>query len=124
MLITPEKYEAAIPECCEFSTYDEHQNMMLCWRLVSAIAGGHKMNCGKCELNKMNNAELAGGSDPLKSAKKTIEIAANAAKFKTIVLPLNTKNDIEQFCLTMEQAHKETLWVDWTSSLIPANNAR
>jgi hypothetical protein len=51
MAITPEQYEAAIPECCEYHTLDEHMNgLLLCWGLRLAAEEGRAMDCTGCEL--------------------------------------------------------------------------
>lgn len=51
MAITIEQYEAAIPECCEFRSYEEHANMLLlCWGLRAAVEAGIPMDCTGCEL--------------------------------------------------------------------------
>ena len=49
--VTAELYAANIPKCCEYQTMAQHEDMMLCWGLVSSIKHDHTMNCGYCELN-------------------------------------------------------------------------
>lgn len=46
--VTPELYEKSIPSCCLYRTIAEHESIMLCWGLVSAIEKGKQMNCGSC----------------------------------------------------------------------------
>lgn len=48
-----EKYQAAIPKCCEFQTFEEHAEMlMLCWGLARQVrTGGDATPCGICEYN-------------------------------------------------------------------------
>ena len=48
-----EKYQAAIPKCCEFQTLEEHvEILMLCWGLAHQVrTAGPAMNCGICEYN-------------------------------------------------------------------------
>lgn len=50
--LTAELYEANIPKCCLYQTFEEHTNdLMMCWSLASSIRKGIPMNCGFCELN-------------------------------------------------------------------------
>jgi len=50
-----EIYEAAIPDCCQFRTYQEHHDwLMLCWGLLSAIKEQQPMDCGMCEFATRN----------------------------------------------------------------------
>jgi len=46
--VTPELYEQNIPKCCSYRTLQEHEEIMLCWGLVSAIENEKEMNCGSC----------------------------------------------------------------------------
>ncbi len=66
MAITAEQYEAAIPECCEYHTLEEHENvLLLCWSLRAAVEAGRKMDCTGCELatRQVSNATLHGGGE-------------------------------------------------------------
>lgn len=47
-------YEAAIPDCCELRTADEHaEQLMLCWGITKALADGKTVKdsegCKSCE---------------------------------------------------------------------------
>lgn len=55
--IKAEQYAAAIPECCRYTTYDDHLNMGLCWGLMSSIDTGKEHVCGWCELNNEHTPE-------------------------------------------------------------------
>lgn len=48
------QYEAAIPDCCELRTADEHaKSLMLCWGITKAIEQGltqkDSNGCQSCE---------------------------------------------------------------------------
>jgi hypothetical protein len=48
---TKERYEAAIPACCEYQGLKAHMGgLMLCWGLVAAVEAGRAMDCRGCEL--------------------------------------------------------------------------
>jgi len=52
IVITPELYEANIPKCCLYQTFDDHSEiLMMCWSLANSIKQGKKPNCGFCEFN-------------------------------------------------------------------------
>lgn len=60
MNITPELYEANIPDCCELRTTKEHEQIMLCWGLISQIERGtakKDQNCGMCDYNTLITQE-------------------------------------------------------------------
>ena len=48
---------AAVPGCCRLRTYEEHDDIMLCWGLVAQVRDKTEArSCGLCEFN----AEPAG----------------------------------------------------------------
>ena len=51
------KYMAAVPGCCRLRTFEEHQDIMLCWSIAAQVrAEINQTTCGMCEFN----AEPAG----------------------------------------------------------------
>ena len=48
--VTEELYKANIPDCCQFRTFEEHMEIMLCWGLVSSIEQGKTQNCSFCDF--------------------------------------------------------------------------
>lgn len=56
-VITEEEYMAAVPGCCRLRTYEDHNDIMLCWGLVAQVRDKTESRpCGLCEFN----AEPAG----------------------------------------------------------------
>lgn len=49
MKVTRDDYELAIPKCCSYRTIEDHEDIMLCWGLLSAIEKGEIMNCSGCD---------------------------------------------------------------------------
>jgi hypothetical protein len=47
------KYQASIPKCCDYQTYEEHaEYLMLCWGLAHQVrTNGNPTSCGICECN-------------------------------------------------------------------------
>jgi len=46
-----EIYEAAIPDCCQFRTFQEHYDyLLLCWKVIGASLEQKPMDCGTCEF--------------------------------------------------------------------------
>lgn len=57
-----QKYEAAIPSCCELQTFDEHADqVMICWGVAYAVDNNTpKTPCGECEYNMEWSGNLIG----------------------------------------------------------------
>lgn len=55
-----EKYQAAIPACCELKTIELHASeLMMCWGLVNQVkTNGKPMDCGMCDYNTDPSAEI------------------------------------------------------------------
>jgi hypothetical protein len=52
---TEAQYAAAIPDCCQLQTYEQHAEMMLCWSLAHRLREGKPVTpdmCGACPLRK------------------------------------------------------------------------
>ena len=52
------KYMAAVPGCCRLRTFEDHQDIMLCWSVANQVRTGKETSCGICEFN----AEPAGAA--------------------------------------------------------------
>ena len=52
------KYMAAVPGCCRLRTFEQHQDIMLCWSIAAQVRAeiNQTGSCGMCEFN----AEPAG----------------------------------------------------------------
>ena len=45
-------YENNIPDHCALRTVKDHEDIMLCWGILSCIEKGSDTRCGECEYNK------------------------------------------------------------------------
>lgn len=55
--MTPEEYMTAVPGCCRLRTWEDHQEILMCWGVANADHDSPNDSwCGMCEFN----AEPAG----------------------------------------------------------------
>ena len=54
--LTKEDYEASIPPCCSFQSIEEHENIGLCWSLVTRVQLNKPIAgmCDDCTENKVS----------------------------------------------------------------------
>ncbi len=50
-VLTKELYASKIPKCCLMQSIEQHEDIMLCWGLASAIEHGKIMDCSGCDQN-------------------------------------------------------------------------
>lgn len=51
MSLDVDKYQKAIPDCCQFRTTREHyEKLFMCWGALSAMERNEPMLCGECEF--------------------------------------------------------------------------
>lgn len=55
-----EKYQAAIPDCCELRTFEQHaEELLFCWGLANQVRENKEpIKCGMCEYNTDPEAEV------------------------------------------------------------------
>lgn len=54
---TEEEYAQAIPKNCKLTTIQAHEDILMCWGLISSITNNKEMNCGWCEFNNEHTEE-------------------------------------------------------------------
>lgn len=55
--LTKETYASRIPKCCSMQLIEQHEDMLLCWGLVSSIEKDYVMDCSGCDQNLNSNGK-------------------------------------------------------------------